>query len=152
AVDAHLKNHRQVLANAIPQIVSTLLDRAEQLGPASGVPAFQPLLALTDAMSDEQSNRLRRLIHEAILHLGPNTLDPLRPTIDQAARQEAFSDDYDLLAREVWDSVKGQQDPQQALLLFVVGRFGRLDDDRRAAFFTQFGNWVTQYPPVRVRL
>jgi hypothetical protein len=51
--------------------------------------------------------------------------------------------------KEVWDAVKGQEDPQQALLTFVVETFDHLDPDRRAAFVTQFGNWVTQSSHLR---
>jgi hypothetical protein len=134
----------------MPQLVTTLLDRARQLAPTTNIPALLPLLTLSDLMSDEERDQLRALILQTLMKLAPSgSNEPLRPVLERADELDAFQSAYALLVREVWDVVKGQADPQQALLTFVVENFNHLDPDRRAAFVTQFGNWVTQSSHLR---
>jgi hypothetical protein len=153
AVGALIEAHRGVLGEGLSKIVSTLLERARQLG-STGADAIVRLLELAESMSDDQRDDLRSLIRDAMTELvsTTGTIDQLRSVIDRAEETRAFGADYDLLVREIWDAVKGQSDPQQPLLEFVIERFGRLDKDRRAALITQFGNWLTQNPHLRIRL
>jgi hypothetical protein len=134
----------------MPQLVTTLLDRAKQLGPTSNIPTLLPLLTLSDFMSDEERDQLRALILQTLLSVAPSgSIEQLRPVLGRAAELGSFQSDYALLVKEVWDAVKGQADPQQTLLTFVMENFNHLDADRRAGFMTQFGNWVTQSSHLR---
>jgi hypothetical protein len=150
SVEGFIARYRDELTPGMPQLVTTLLDRATQLGPTSNIPALLPLLTLSDLMSDEERDQLRGLILQALVNLAPSSsIEQVRPVLERAAELDTFQSDYALLVKEVWDDVKGQEDPQQALLTFVVENFDHLDPDRRAAFVTQFGNWVTQSSHLR---
>ncbi len=112
------------------------------------------LLDLSDVMSHDQRSQFGRLMRDAIIGIATSSgaIDQLQPVIDRAEQEGAFVTEYELLVREIFDHVKGQPDPQPALLEFVTKRFGRLDDDRRAALIVQAGNWLTQQPHRRVSL
>ena len=150
SVEGFIVRYRDKLTPGVPELVATLLDRAKQLAPPSNVAALPPLLTLSDSMSDEERDEVRSLIRQTLVNLAPSgSIEQLRPVLERAAELDAFRSDYALLVKEVWDAVKGQADPQQPLLTFVVENFNDLDPDRRAAFVTQFGNWVTQSPHLR---
>lgn len=150
SVEGFIARYRDKLTPGMPELVTTLLDHAKQLGPTSNVAALLPLLTLSDLMSDEERDQSRGLILQTLVNLAPSgSIEQVRPALERAAELDAFQGDYSLLMKEVWDAVKGQADPQQPLLALVVANFNHLDPDRRAAFMTQFGNWVTQSPHLR---
>ncbi len=152
AVETHLHRHSELLKDTLPKIAEALLTRAQSLGDSGAAPAFPALLQLVDAMSDEQRERLRGLLRQTIITSGANSLDDLATVLQQAEGEAKFAPDYELLVCEVWDSLKGQPDPQQSLFTYVAERFPRLDPDRRAAFITQFGLWIVQLPQARLTL
>jgi hypothetical protein len=150
SVEGFIARYRGDLMPGMSQLVTALLDRAQQVGPTSNASALLPLLTLSDLMSDEERDQLRGLILQALVSFAPSgSIEQLRPVLERAAELEAFESEYALLVKEAWDAVKGQADPQQVLLTFVVENFNHLDSDRRAAFVTQFGNWVTQSSHLR---
>lgn len=150
SVESFLARYRQELQSQMPALVTALLDRARQVGTTNSIPALLPLLVVSDSMSAEERDQLRRLTLHALTDMAPSgSIEQLRPVLGRAADVESFRSDYALLVKEAWDAVKGQADPQQTLLGFVVENFKHLDADRRAAFVTQFGNWVTQSPNLR---
>jgi hypothetical protein len=150
AVEGFISTYRDELTPGVGELVAALLERARQLGPPNNVPALLPLLTVSDSMSDDERDRLRGLILQALVSSAPSSsVEQLQPVLERASKLVSFESDYGLLVKEVWDVVKGQADPQQTLLGLVVANFNHLDPDRRAAFVTQFGNWVTQSSALR---
>jgi hypothetical protein len=153
AVETLVETYRDVLGDYVREIITALLERAQQLRPG-GAHVMSLLVSLAGSMSTDQRHQLRGQLRDSMTTLvsTAGALDQLRPVLDRAGTEEVFASDYELLVREIWDVVKGQPDPQLPLLEFVLEHFDRLDVDRREAVITQFGNWLTQHSHLRTRL